>query len=329
MFEKTRARLRRRFDHWARERQGADRGPVTLGRRRLYILPSAQGVLYGLTVFVMLMGSMNYSNSMGFMLTFLLAALGLVAMHATHANLMDLELTAGRASPVFAGETARFHLQVRNPGRRPRTGIVLGAENDERTITNDVDAAAVSVAPVPLKAEKRGWLPLGRLSVETTYPLGLFRAWSWVYLDWRALVYPAPAEQAPALPPPIGGEAGGRLSEEGEEDFSGLRGYQAGDSPRRIAWKASAREQQLLTKRFSGVGEEFRWLDWNALPTMVDEARLSLLCRWVLTAHAANLAYGLRIPGVELKPASGDEHRERCLTALALYGLRSDDGRRA
>lgn len=321
MFDKARARFQRRMRDWARKRQGPDLGRVVLGRRRLYILPTGQGVLYGFTVVVMLMGSLNYSNSMGFMLTFLMAGLGLVSMHATHANLMDLELTAGKAPPVFAGETARFQLQVRNPGRRTRIGITLGAEADQRTITSDITAVGNSVAPVPLQAEKRGWLPLGRLAVETSYPLGLFRAWSWVYLDWRVLVYPAPADSSPPLPKPVGGEGGGRLSEEGEDDFSGLRNYQPGDSPRRIAWKASAREQLLLTKRFSGVGEELRWLDWEALPGVNDEARLSVLCRWVLTAHAANLAYGLKMPGVLFEPASGDAQKERCLTALALHGL--------
>lgn len=325
MFAKARARLKRRMRDWAWKRQGPDGRRAVIVQRRLYILPTAQGLLYGVMVFVMLLGSMNYANSMGFMLTFLLASLGIVTMNAIHSNLLGLELTAGRATPVFAGETARFQIAVLNPGKRARIGVTLGAQEDERTVTSDVGAAQQSVAPVPLATTHRGWQELGRLALETTYPLGLFRAWSYVYLDWKVLVYPKPAEQAPPLPQPLGGRGLGRPTDQGEDDFSGLRPYQRGDSPRRIAWKASAREQELLTKRFTGVGEETRWLDWATLPGLPDEQRLAVLCRWVLSAHAQGLIYGLRLPGKNLAPASGEDHKERCLKVLALHGLPGSD----
>lgn len=321
MLRRLRERFQRRMRDWARKRQGPDSQHAVLTQRRLYILPTAQGLLFGLTVFVMLLGSMNYSNSMGFMLTFLLAALGVVAMNATHANLLELQLDAGSAQPVFAGETARFLLRVTNAGRRMRVAVTLSAESDERTVTSDIPAAESSLAPVPVQTTRRGWQPLGRLAAETTYPLGMFRAWSWIYMDWRVLVYPAPAESVPPLPQPAGGQGLGRPNDLGEDDFSGLRPYQPGDSPRRIAWKASARERELLTKRFTGTGEETRWLDWAMLPGMPDEQRLSVLCRWVLAAHELGLAYGLRLPGTLIPPAAGDAQRERCLRALALHGL--------
>jgi len=326
MFTRARAYFRRRVRDWARSRQGPDGRHVVIVQRRLYILPTSQGLLYGITVFVMLLGSMNYANSMGFMLTFLMASLGVVAMNAIHANLLGLELDAGPAAPVFAGETARFNLSVHNPGKRGRVAVTLGAEEDERTVTSDVPAAERSIAPVPLLTTRRGWQPLGRLSLETSYPLGMFRAWSWVYMDWKVLVYPAPAEQAPPLPQPLGGQGLGRPNDQGEDDFSGLRQYQRGDSPRRIAWKASAKERELLTKRFTGTGEETRWLDWSLLPGVQDEKRLAVLCRWVLMAHALNLAYGLRLPGAAIAPAAGVEQRDRCLKALALHGLEPHAG---
>ena len=321
MLKALRARFRRRIREWARSRQGPDGRRVTIVQRRLYILPTGQGLLFGLSVFVMMLASMNYANSMGFMLVFLLASLGMVVMNATHANLLGLELKAVSVAPVFAGETARFQITVANAGRQARTGVTLGAEEDERTITSDIGAASASIAPVPLATTRRGWQSIGRLAVETTYPLGLFHAWTWAYMDWRVLVYPAPAVDAPPLPEPLGGRGLGRPNDQGEDDFGGLRAYQPGDSPRRIAWKASAREQELLTKRFTGTGEEARWFDWVELLSFSEEGRLSVLCRWVLDAHAAELSYGLKIPGTLIPPAAGEEQRDRCLKALALHGL--------
>ncbi|HEX7965803.1 MAG TPA: DUF58 domain-containing protein [Gammaproteobacteria bacterium] len=321
MFAKARAYLRRRIREWAKSRQGPDGRRVTIVQRRLYILPTPQGFLFGLTLLVMLLGSMNYANSMGFMLTFLLASLAVIAMHASHSNLLGLELVAAHAEPVFAGETARFHVAVHNPGRHARVAVTLSAEQDERTITSDVPAAGQNLAPVPLATARRGWQPLGRLALESSYPFGLFRPWSWIYMDWKVLVYPAPAEQAPPLPEPLGGQGLGKPNDQGEDDFSGLRQYQRGDSPRRIAWKASSRQQELLTKRFSGTGQQTRWFDWADLAGLDDETRLSVLCRWVLNAHAAGMAYGMKLPGAVFPPAAGEEQRLRCLEALALHGI--------
>ena len=325
MFAKLRARFQRRMREWARRRQGPDGRRITIAQRRLYILPTPQGFLFGLTLLVMLLGSMNYANSMGFMLTFLLFSLEVLSMHAAHANLLGLELVAASVEPVFAGETARFHLAVHNPGRRTRVSVTLSAEDDERTVTSDIPAAGQNLAPVPLATQRRGWLPMGRLAVESSYPFGLFRPWSWVYMDWKVLVYPAPADQAPPLPDPLGGRGLGRPNHMGEDDFGGLRQYQRGDSPRRIAWKASTRHAELLTKRFSGTGEQTRWFEWEDLAGLEDETRLSVLCRWVLTAHAAGMTYGMKLPGVVFPPGSGEEQRDRCLQALALFGTMGTD----
>ncbi len=48
------------------------------------------------------------------------------------------------------------------------------------------------------------------------------------------------------------------------------------------------------------------------------EARLSRLCAWVLQADRLGLDYGLRLPGNEVRPGSGEAHKRRCLEALAL-----------
>jgi uncharacterized protein (DUF58 family) len=169
-------------------------------------------------------------------------------------------------------------------------------------------------------ALRRGWLPLGRVMLETRFPLGLFRAWSYVEPDARCLVYPRP-ERAP-LPPHSGESASGALRSQtlGNDDFSGLRGYQRSDSPRHVAWKQVARTGDMLTKQFTGEAAAELWLDWRLLPAdLALEQRLSRLAGWVLAAEREGHQYGLRLPGVEIAPARGDAQRTACLQALALY----------
>jgi uncharacterized protein (DUF58 family) len=76
----------------------------------------------------------------------------------------------------------------------------------------------------------------------------------------------------------------------------------------------------MLTKQFAGEAVAELWLNLDDLPAgMGLEARLSRLAGWVLAAERGNAHYGLRLPGLELAPGRGDQHRSACLEALALF----------
>ncbi|HYY61552.1 MAG TPA: DUF58 domain-containing protein, partial [Burkholderiales bacterium] len=146
-------------------------------------------------------------------------------------------------------------------------------------------------------------------------------AWSYVEPDARCLVYPRPERSA--LPPPSAESAKGTLRSPtpGNDDYAGLRAYQFSDSPRHVAWKAVARNEDMLTKQFTGEAAAELWLDWAMLPGHLNvESRLSRLAGWVLDAERSGVHYGLRLPGVEIAPARGEAQSGTCLQALALYG---------
>ena len=298
------------------------RGPesiVVLVQRRIYILPTRQGMLFAGVLLVMLTGSINYALGLGYVLTFLLFALAMNAMIHTFRNLANLRVTAGRAEPVFAGDIAQFTVHLDNPADAER--YALGLTHDGATTTFvDVPARSSARAVASVAAARRGVLRPGRLTLFTRYPLGLYRAWSYLELEMQCTVYPRLAFPALPLPPAAASSGAGAESGRGQEDFAGLREYHLGDSPRHIAWKAAARDQRLLTKQFSGHAQTQLWLDWTQLPgEMAVEERLSHLARWVLDAHASGSAYGLRLPGKTIGLAAGSAQRDACLEALALY----------
>ncbi len=310
--------LRGALLRWLRRNEPVAHGDILLHRRRIYILPTRWGLYYALMLAVMLLGAVNYANSLAFLLTFLLTALGANALWQTHRNLLQLRVRCIGAAPVFAGEEAQFQLQLANPTPRPRYALALaarGAAASEFALA----PAAQEIVAVRVPARQRGRLDAGRLRLGSRYPLGLFEAWSWLEFDCRALVYPRPADHAelPAATPDPAHRGGGRA---GEEDFAGLRRYVAGDPLRRMAWKATARTGTLFTKQFQGGQRSELWLAWDYWPNVGAEQRLSLLCRLVLEADAAGLRYGLRLPGAEFAPGAGATQRQRCLRALALFG---------
>ncbi len=296
-------------------------GPLRLDSRRLYILPTRSGLIFALLLMGLLLGAINYGVSLVYLFTFWFAGLAVVTMLHTQRNLSGLVLRAGATTPVFAGETASFRLRVENPGHLPRRGLRL-QHPEGRGDAADVDAGGETILRLPLPQTRRGWQTPGRFAIHSEFPLGLFRCWSVIELDWGVLVYPRPAPEAIPFPTDDsddGGEEGAVQQGEGME-FAGLRGYQPGDATRRIAWKASARGAgKLLTKQFAGAPARHLWLSWWQTPERDVEGRLSRLVRWVLDAHAAGLAYGLRLPGRSLPPQVGEAHLRQCLEALARH----------
>lgn len=295
---------------------------VRLQTRRIYILPTRYGLIFALTVFIMLVGSINYSNNLGHGVSFLLVGLALAAMVQTHQNLAGLQLRGARPGAVFAGSMAQFpiHLQAEGPDR---TAVALQFPDGPPTVI-DVAAGAGhdTRALVRRPAPERGRLRAGRMRVSTDYPLSLFRAWTWVELDSTCVVYPCPETADVAVPEPHPFDQGERSGAAvGQEDFKGLRLYRPGDSPRHVAWKQAASGGDPLTKQFDGSGTTEIWLDWDRLPGLEAERRLSRLCRWVLDCDARGSRYGLRIPGKVIVPDVGDLHKRRCLEALALLNL--------
>ncbi|BBI98903.1 hypothetical protein FGKAn22_05960 [Ferrigenium kumadai] len=310
--------LRQRFNTWL-FRPKIESGTVILTQRRVFILPTRQGLGLGFLLVLMLLGDINYTLSLGYVLTFLLAMMAVMSMLYAFRNLAHLEVRAGRAEAVFGGEAARFVFHFRNPGALARYQLVLRHENGD-TLAFDAPAQQVSEVVFPVAATKRGWLQPGRLTLYTEFPLGLFHAWSYLHFDTRCLVYPRPLAEAP-LPPGEAPDGAGRRSVAGDDDFAGLRGYVEGDALPRIAWKAYARERGLQVKQFSAqVGEEL-WLDFAATPEPDTEGKLARMARWVLDAESQGLRYGLKLPDSELPPGSGSGQRDECLRRLALFGL--------
>ncbi|MDI1308387.1 MAG: DUF58 domain-containing protein [Methylotenera sp.] len=291
---------------------------TTLSRRHIYILPTRFGWLYGLLLIGLLTGSINYSISLGFAITFLLAGLGLIGMLHTWRNLANLKIEAKRANPVFAGEQAVFEFNVIDDSNRARYSI-FAAFADKESDIQDIPALGESTFRLSLPSQKRGWLKAPRITLSTEFPVSLFHVWAYAETENQCLIYPHPSLRSQILPSADTDGATGQLSTtQGDDDFAGHLNYQFGDSPKRIDWKASSREQGMLVKQFQGEASSTLWLDFNATTGNNIELRISQLTRWLVDADAQQLKYGLRLPQHSIQPNSGAAHYHQCLTALAL-----------
>lgn len=320
-----RANLNGRAAAWVRRRQGEDRLPLELGRRRVYILPTRAGAGFAAMLLAMLAAGLNYANSLALLLSFVLAGFLVVAMNLCHRNLNGLRVIAAGVEPVFAGERPRVALTVENPAALPRHALRLDAADGTRASAS-VHAASLNRLDLSMQPVARGVHPLDRLRISTDFPFGLFRAWSWLHLPLEVVCYPAPAGNRRPPAAPEARETGQRPSDSGREEWRGLRPFRTGDSPRQVAWKAYARGLPLLVKEYGGTAADALELDYDSLEGLSLEPRLGQLSRWVLDAEAEGGRYGLRLPGLRLEVGRGAAHRTACLEALARFAPRSPGG---
>lgn len=311
-------KLKARAAAWARRRQGEDRLPVRITARRVYILPTRSGIAFAALVFVMLLAGLNYANSVALMITFVLAGFGLIAMHLCHRNLVGLALRDISTLDAFAGEHGQLQLTLENDADTPRFGIESESEGCER-VTLDVPAGATARADLAVPLARRGRARLDRIKLSTAFPFGLFRAWTYAHLDVTVLAWPVPRGRREPPPEAASGGNAPSVHRVGDEEWSGLRAFRSGDSPRQVAWGAYARGRGLLVKTYQAPAAHQRTFVFESISGDV-ESRLEQLAAWIVAAHARGERYGLLIGAQMLAPDGGNRHRERCLGELAMYG---------
>jgi len=288
--------------------------PTRLDRRRIYVLPTGFGLMFGVLLFVMLVGALNYGNNAAVLLTCVLGGAAGASLFVGFRGMSGLVLARVQADEAHAGESVSVRLRF-EPGARARAGLRLRHREVDAAFALPADSPAdVSIA---FDETQRGWQRIGRVRVWTDYPLGLFRIWSWLNPDAAFLVYPAIETPAPPLPSGAGNKAERTRPGPGDE-ASGLRDYRVSDPPRLIAWKASARHDALLVRDAERRIEDALVLDDSAIRGLDREARLRRLTAWVLAAEAAQREYTLHLAEQSIGPGLGGTHRHACLRALAL-----------
>ncbi|TCK09580.1 uncharacterized protein DUF58 [Marinobacterium mangrovicola] len=316
--------LARRLRAWSLSRFPRRR-TVTLTQNRIYILPTGAGAGFCVVLVLLLLLGINYENNLAYALTFLLVSIFVISIIHTYGNLAGLQVSALAGRPCFRGDKAGFTLQLTAAPKRDYEQLCLCWDGGVSQML-DLTEERMTQVELACDAPERGWLDPGPLLVETRFPLGLFRAWTWIDTGLKTLVYPRPVSCA--SPPPAGGDGGAEVSgvkSRGPEDFQGLARYEKGGSLHQVAWKVYARGQGLHLKQYAGTASEEIWLDWVTWHNGSVEEKLSGICFWALEFHQREQPYGLRLPGLILAPGSGESHRQRVLKALALFGRESQE----
>jgi len=309
------------FSSWLRSASAQSDNRFHIGARQIYILPTRFGLMFSVLVIAMLIGSINYANNLGFLLTFFLAGVGVISIVHTWLNLLDLEIVLFPVKPVFAGQDLAIQVRILNPSPKLRGSIELQVAENSQVVSHDITANTEQDFFLKIPVSRRGRYVFPRLTVSTQFPLGLFNAWCYINHPINAIVYAKPSAKVslPFLSKPSENSEG--LLGEGNDDFLSHRNYVVTDSLKHIDWKVFAREKGLKTKQFSGNKTSQLWLSLEFFPNVPFEQAVSHLTRAVIDAENDGLVYGLRLPNKQFDLNNGHQHKQQCLKALALVGL--------
>lgn len=309
--------LSQRFSRWLEQRIPASR-TITLSQRNIFIFPTRTGFAFAGLLILLILGAINYQASLVYAMAFLLGSLFLVTILYTFRNLSGLRLEISEQRPAFVGEALPFSVRVTRPAGAPREGIQLGWPASVKQWAQLYESES-SVVELFLQASRRGYLRPGRLLVETHFPLGLLRAWTWVDLNAAGLVYPKPLFGPYPERHKSRRQDGTLMDPAGSDDFTDLRSYQPGDPIKHILWRSYAKSDELSVKNYASYVEPRLYFDLDQLPGDLEE-RLSRLAGLALQASREGREFGARIGPVDIAPNSGEVHLESVLRELALFG---------
>ncbi|MCG8613265.1 MAG: DUF58 domain-containing protein [Pseudomonadales bacterium] len=310
--------LNRKFRKWLHRRIPPSES-VKLEQKSIFVFPSQKGLAFCAVIALLLLTAINYQNNMIYLLTFLLASILIANILVAYSNLLGLTIQFGRVNNVYAGDEANF--QVSLIPKAEHRDIVLRWQDDYPVFIDCSSASGPSHFSITALTGKRGrWRP-GRLLIESFYPFGLIRVWSWVDLDCSVIVYPKPTQGVSVSTEQSGVEESDQNKRlKGGDDFFGIRDYSPGDPIKYIAWKRFAQRGELYVKEFEHQVGDPQYICFENYNAGNIELRLENMCFDLLAADKRNQPYGLIIGQNRLAPSFGQVHLTQCLELLALYG---------
>lgn len=297
-----------------------------LTRGVIFILPSRFGCYFMLCGILLFLLGTNYQNNLILLFSFLMAAIMFVTMFHTFFALYRLKLKLVSLPPMERDSVSDLTLSIHTS--RPRHQLKLYIDN-YLPIKLAVKGAK-KVIKLPHHPKIRGKQRLPRLTIETNYPLGLFRCWSHVGFEQDIFVYPKPKrmdrKQLHALLEACSRGAGDKNEKQknqrpkvDSEDVEQLDHYQKGQSLSRVSWKHVASGQGWYTKSFTGEDNFSLSVEEQCFAISDLEERLCAISAVVRHCQEKSIAFSFKLGNERIEQVSSNQDIEQCYKMLAVY----------
>ena len=277
--------------------------------------------------------AINTGNNLLYLLVSALLALIVVSGILSEQSMRGLDLTGVAPDEIYADQPALLGATIANRKgwftSYSLTVELLAPEARALESTSHfiyvrrVEAGRERLVTWEETLPRRGRHRLTGVRITTRFPFGLFVKAARPALTDEVVVFPAVR--------PVSAESLRRLGESGEasarrrgrgNDLYNLRGYRAGDDPRFIHWRSSAKTEGLMVRELEADTSQ------NTRLVLVGRGRrgaeplergLSEAASLAVALVRAGAGVELAGPDCEVPLGHGRAHLRRMLTALALY----------
>ncbi|HET7875213.1 MAG TPA: DUF58 domain-containing protein [Methylomirabilota bacterium] len=295
---------------------------------RRTIWPTRDGWWCLLVVVALGAAAVNTGNNLLYLLVSLLLGLIVVSGVLSEQCMRGLRLTAVLPEEIYAGRPALFGATVANRKRwltsySVTLELLSPGADDHVLYVPRLEAGTERLVTWEDTLPRRGRYRLRGVRVTTRFPFGLFLKAGRPELQSEVTVFPAVRLLSPDALRELGhsGDTSTRRRGRGS-DLYNLRGYRAGDDPRLIHWRSSAKTQVLTVRELEAETTEDARLVLVGAESAAGEALEAGLSEAAsIAAHLIRSGAGVELvgPGLSVPLGRGRGQLRRVLTALAVY----------
>ncbi len=289
---------------------------TTLNQRNIYIFATSFGLFYLLITTLLFIVALNYQNNSVYAFCFFLVAVFVATILPTFNNIYNLEVRSKGHLVGLVGETIEFPIEI-NAKHRDRYALGIGIESVRAQ--QNIAAAESQTVYLSYKWIHSGVQKLPPIRLQSIYPLGLFRAWSWLGMAEYCYIAPYPHRFSELHELCGQGIEKGRQQTNLDDEIQ-LREYREGDSAKDIYWRRVAADGTLLSKTNAmlSTGQKTQYLlNYQCSRGQLHHDKLADLCYWLLECGANDYPVGLSLPAVDIEVGCGEKHIKQCLIELA------------
>jgi uncharacterized protein (DUF58 family) len=287
--------LKQQVSQWIAKRFQVD-SVKTLLQKDVLVFIYKQGFLYLVLILITFIAGINYGNNLILGFCFLLSAILCISFYLTFKQLHDLKIEIVMPEVGQVNQPSIIRLMLKQQDKTVRYLRIQSSQQEQMIYVNQVQ----QIIELPVLPQQRGLYEFGVIKVYSTYPLGLVRAWTYLYPKQKIWIAPKAHDwQKEHKNQPTS-------AHDSLDEFKELRAFRQGDSYQNVAWKQVARGQGFFIKMFEAqANHQHLEIDYQQIPALGHEEKLSFMMGLVEQCEQLGDDYALILPHARLESGQG------------------------
>ncbi|GAB03207.1 MULTISPECIES: DUF58 domain-containing protein [Acinetobacter] len=287
--------LKQQVSQWIAKRFQVD-SVKTLLQKDVLVFIYKQGFLYLILILITFIAGINYGNNLILGFCFLLSAILCISFYLTFKQLHDLKIEIVMPEVGQVNQPSIIRLMLKQQDKTVRYLRIESSQQEQMIFLNQVQ----QTVELPVLPQQRGLYEFGVIKVYSTYPLGLVRAWTYLYPKQKIWIAPKAQDwQKEHKNQPTS-------AHDSLDEFKELRAFRQGDSYQNVAWKQVARGQGFFIKMFEAqANHQHLEIDYQQIPALGHEEKLSFMMGLVEQCEQLGDDYALILPHARLESGQG------------------------